>query len=379
MKKRFCALLLALAAILPQCGCSMLATEYYSVREYTEDMTSEVEELSGSISNYSSLRRAISSMVQRHEESGKLTFSNYDGTVSDDIAVACWEVKSDTALGAYAVDYMSYDINRIVSYYEAEIFINYRRTQEQVDSIQAIGGVSQLQGAMYDAIRDLVPTLTVKINTAGLTPDEIQQMATDIYFENPLMTLIEPSVSVAVYPESGLEQIFEMSFDYGRDAETIRTMKEELRETVAQLATMVSGWGDIETVVGLAGMLPQHCRVLEQARTDSSIDSTAYGAIVNGTADSEGAAMAFMSLCIAKGIDCVVVEGRLDKEPHFWNIVTIDEVSHHIDISQMTDGAPVRLYSDSEILDRYWWDTDKYPVCGEASETAADLTDLNEA
>lgn len=369
MKKRFCAALLAAALILPQCGCSMLKTEYYTVKDYTEGMTSEVEELSGSISSYNSLRRAISLMVQRHEESGKLTFSNYDGTVSDDIAVACWEVKSDTALGAYAVDYMSYDINRIVSYYEAEIFINYRRTAEQVESIQAIGGVSQLQGAMHDAIRDLVPTLTVKLNTTGLTPEEIQQMASSIYLENPLMTLIEPVVSVAMYPESGLERIFELSFDYGRDSEIIREMKEELREAVAQLAVNGSGPDDTETVYGIAGALSQNCRMLEQARTDSTIDSTAYGAVVNGAADSEGAAMAFMCLCIAKGIDCVVVEGRLDKETHFWNIVTIDGVSRHIDVSQMAVGEQARLYSDSEVLDRYWWDTDKYPVCGEADET----------
>lgn len=365
MKKWFCAVLLA-ALMLPQCGCSTLKTEYYTTKDYTEDMVaSEVEVLSGSISSYNALRRAISLMVQRHEESGKLTFSNYDGTVSDDIAVACWEVKSDTALGAYAVDYMSYDINRIVSYYEAEIFINYRRTAEQVESIQTVGGVSQLQEAMHDAIRDLAPALTVRLNTAGLTQEEIQQMVSTIYRENPLMTLIEPSVAVAAYPESGLEKIFELSFDYGRDPELIRTMKEKLRESVAQLASRASGANSVETVYSIAEALFQSCRMVEQARTDSTIDSTAYGAVVNGTADSEGAAMAFMCLCIAKGIDCTVVEGRLDKETHFWNIVTIDGASRHIDVSQMTAGEPARLYRDSEILDRYWWDTDKYPMCGE--------------
>lgn len=363
MKKGFCALLAA--ALLLQSGCSMLSTEYYSVREYSEEATADTEELSGSISNYNALRRAITLMVQRHEESGKLTFSGYDGTVSDDIAVACWEVKSDSALGAYAVDYMSYDISLIVSYYEAEIFINYRRTAEQVASIQTVGGVSQLREAIHAAVRELSPTLTVKMNTAGLTTAEIQQMTSEIYYDNPLMTIIEPTVTASVYPESGLERIFELSFDYGRESEQLREMKEKLMTCVGSLSFSVSGTDKEELVLGLAEALRQNCRMLDHSRTNSTIDSTAYGAAVNGAADSEGAALAFMCLCMAKNIDCVVVEGRLDKEPHFWNIVTIGNVSRHIDVSQ-----EAMLFSDADILERYWWDTDDYPAC--VADNAAD-------
>lgn len=361
MKKGFCALLAA--ALLLQSGCSMLSTEYYSVREYSEEATADTEELSGSISNYNALRRAITLMVQRHEESGKLTFSGYDGTVSDDIAVACWEVKSDSALGAYAVDYMSYDISLIVSYYEAEIFINYRRTAEQVASIQTVGGVSQLREAIHAAVRELSPTLTVKMNTAGLTTAEIQQMTSEIYYDNPLMTIIEPTVTASVYPESGLERIFELSFDYGRESEQLREMKEKLMTCVGGLSFPVFGTDKEELVLGLAEALRQNCRMLDHSRT--TIDSTAYGAAVNGAADSEGAALAFMCLCMAKNIDCVVVEGRLDKEPHFWNIVTIGNVSRHIDVSQ-----EAMLFSDADILERYWWDTDDYPAC--VADNAAD-------
>ncbi len=360
------------AVLILQGGCSILKTEYYSVKDYTEDMTSEVEELTGSIGNYDSLLRAISGMVQRHEESGRLTFSNYDGTVSDDIAVACWEVKSDTALGAYAVDYMSYDINRIVSYYEAEIFINYRRTREQVDSIQALSTMTQFEDAIYDAISDLEPVLTVSMNTTGLSEEDIQALVSGVYFENPLMTVIEPQVTAEIYPESGIERIIEVYIDYGGDTDTLREMKSQLREGVVELSVSVTGRASPETALALADALARHCTLLDETTVESSVDSTAYGAVVNGAADSEGLAMAFMSLCIAKDIECVVVEGRLNTRAHFWNIVTIDGVSRHVDVSGILAGESVMLRTDAEIIDRYWWDTGLYPVCGDEQESVQD-------
>lgn len=369
MRKRFLAAVTA-AVLLFLFGCSLLPTEYLSVKDYTEDVQTDSYELTGAIDNYSELKRALMGMVQRHEENGKLTFSNYDGTVSDDIAIACWEVKSETALGAYAVDYMSYEINRIVSYFEAEVFITYRRTQEQVDSIATLSTSYSLDEVLENTIRAFEPQLTVKLNSASLTAETIEQKVSAFFMASPIAVVTEPKLSVSVYPESGIERIFEISINYGHSAEELQQMKQELINAVVLRAAETSQHTMDDAAAQLARALAEDCELLPQGGSDE-LDSTAYGAVVNKRADSRGMALAYMALCIADGIDCVVVEGRLNKETHYWNIVTINGVSRHIDAS----AGDIDLRSDAEVLDRYWWDTDAYPVCQSNPDTQQEITE----
>ena len=87
--------------------------------------------------------------------------------------------------------------------------------------------------------------------------------------------------------------------------------------------------------------------------------------------------MAVKLLCALSGIECYVVEGRLNGEEHFWNIVNVNGRYCHADVFEADlAGENVRFRSDGDMLGRYWWDTSAYPECaaapvGESTAAAA--------
>lgn len=97
--------------------------------------------------------------------------------------------------------------------------------------------------------------------------------------------------------------------------------------------------------------------------------STAYAALVEDQADSEGLALAYKLLCDLAGVECTVVDGTLEGAPRFWTIVTVEQNVHrHVDPSR----AEGLLLTDTQMSESgFVWDTQEYPSCGESlSETS---------
>lgn len=363
--KRILSLLLAAAVLLPLGGCaSIFDREVYTEEPYeaVSDTLDAEEDLAEAISNYTALRRAISRLVAEHTESAELQFQNYDGSISQDISTACWEVKSSTPLGAFAVDYISYDLSRIVSYYQAEIHITYKKSAYQVESLEQVETLSAMRTRLSDALQNGETYLVLEIAAASLTADTVSESVAQSYYADPLLCPVLPAVTTGLYPESGVTRILEITLDYGLDSDTLTAQRAVLAEAVdAAAAESLANASDGEAtavptkdyLAALSDYLAERCVV------DETASGTALAALTEGTASSEGVAMAFEAGCQAMDIQCVPVFGRLDGEAHVWNIITLDGMSYHVDAS--ADG--VFMASDADISGAYWWDTSEYPVC----------------
>ncbi len=101
---------------------------------------------------------------------------------------------------------------------------------------------------------------------------------------------------------------------------------------------------------------------------------TVAGALLNRRCVCDGYARAFRLLCDRLGISCIVVVGRgpMDGsgEGHAWNMVKLDSVPYHVDVtwdSMNTDGRLVKdfefLRCDGAAARRHAWDRAKYPAC----------------
>ena len=89
--------------------------------------------------------------------------------------------------------------------------------------------------------------------------------------------------------------------------------------------------------------------------------STAYSALIDGQADSQGMALAFALLCQRGEIPCVVVDGQLGGVSHLWNVVQTADGYRHIDLTQ-PDLAVYR--TDGEMTAAgYTWDGERVPAC----------------
>lgn len=72
--------------------------------------------------------------------------------------------------------------------------------------------------------------------------------------------------------------------------------------------------------------------------------STAYGALVKGTALCEGYARAFKLLCNKAGIECELIVGEAEGEGHMWNRVNIEKKLSYVDVT-WNDRSQMRTYT----------------------------------
>ena len=109
MRKRALLVLTALSLMLSASACaSVFAASHSYVTEYSDEIESIGDSSGTEIKNYSQLKNAISDMVNSGQTAGELSFSGYTGSVRDDMAAACYEIKTQTPMGAYAVDELNY-------------------------------------------------------------------------------------------------------------------------------------------------------------------------------------------------------------------------------------------------------------------------------
>ena len=361
MKKLLAAILLcaALGATLSGCA-SVFDKEYLSVTTFPESTTSPDADGATAVRSYLDLKLAINSLVTAHSESGTLDFSNYNSaSISDDLAAATKEVSTETALGAYAVDYISYDLDRIAGYYEAEVYVYYRRTAEEVEAIVSESTVSGLREAIETALSELRTELVVMVSASGAGEEEVNEYITEAYMDSPLSCVLRPKSEVTMYTGGGLQRIYEIKLKYGLDTETLEKMKAALSEELEELAARITSQSKPHRALQAATVLTEQCA------HDESAGSSIWAAIHGGAANSEGMAVAYKALCDALGLDCVVVTGRLDRAEHYWNILTLEGASYHVDVSMAREQgfAGTFLISDAQMWGRYWWDNEDYPQC----------------
>lgn len=360
--KRVIAILLAAALLAPLSGCaSVFDKEYLSVSQSAGASEDPAVSDDGAIEvrNFFGLRIAVTQLVSGHQESGTLNFRRYEGDINDDIAAACKDVSTNTALGAYCVDYISYDLDRIVAYYEAKIYIFYKRTAEETAAIVTLSTSDGLYAYVRAQMEDLQTDMVVLMNTAGLDKSDLLDCVDRVCREDPLCCINKPDAAVEEYDGGGAQKIFELKLDYGGTREALLAKRQELSDAVAELAGQVTSETAPYRALQAAGLVVSACA------SDETAGDTAYAALVQGSADSEGMAMAYAAVCAAADLPCQVVEGRLDKSEHYWNIVCLDGAYYHADLSRiMAEGyAASFLLGDSYMWGRYWWDTELYPAC----------------
>ncbi len=362
MKKALAAVLLA-AMALSLGGCaSVFDKTYYSRSDYelTPESGSELPEGGAvEVSGYLELTLAINNLVAEHGESAVIHFTAYDGDIAEDLAAACREVSRDTALGAYAVDYISYDLDRIVAYYEAEVFVYYKRTAEELEQIVSVSTASGLYSAICDMLADMETELVAMVGASSVDEAAVLDYVDEAYFSDPLACVERPDATVSVYTGSGFQRIVELRLNYHATASAMQSRRSVIENRLNSLLGYVTSDSQSYRALQCAIALVNEC-----SRSESA-PGTLWSALMAGEANSEGIAVAYKALCDAAGVECVVVEGRFERDEHFWNIITVDGASYHADISRAMElgFTGTFLTSDAQMWGSYWWDDQDYPEC----------------
>lgn len=358
--------LLSILIVLPGCG-SIFEYTYTSQLDFKNSQEIELDDTTEVVKSYAALRRVVYNMINNHLETAELLISGYSGDVVSDIASICGSANTDTAYGAYCVEYASYDLTQIVSYYEVTINITYKYTSEELEDMLTTPNNDTFADVIVQELAAGKSHNIIKVNNGSSEAEMVEKLVDQACRNHPLEISYIPDVTVKVYSGSTSQRIYVI--DVVDDMETKENGErlQSISSAIASAKRSISTEGEARTVLSAARCLSSICSVTQSG-------STAYDALIHKQADSEGIAVAFKALCDALEIECQVIDGQQDKTDHYWNIVSIDGEYYHIDVSELKEkGEAESLFlNDSEKLMSCWWDLTGYPTC-EGSLTYAGL------
>ena len=360
MKKH--ALLPLLLALCLLTGCAPFAREYVSVHDFAPT-AQEPSSSDGKITvrNYNALRQALLNMAYAGQTEGSIVFDAvYEGDTTEDMASACWAVRTQDALCAYCVENIAYEINKIVTFSEASVHISYSRFSESPENIRHLAFSSEAETVIRDALDRGERKLALLVGRSGFTADDMAAQVLKTYREDPIVVPKEPTASVNIYSGTGSQRLYEINIHYGMSHEELEACREQLQaiEPFAEIET--ENMTEAERALEACRYLTEHC-----AESEEDGRNSAYEALVGGEADSEGIAFAYVALCRQLGLDCRIVYGQLDWQEHAWNIVRVDGNYYHVDVTQCARSGMERgfLHNDEGFWGLYRWDVSSYPKC----------------
>lgn len=306
-----------------------------------------------SVSNLSELREAVRIIVAQGGESNSILFeSNYNGTPTEDLAAAIWQVRTEDALCAYCVENISYELAQIVSYTEAKITVTYSPRALSVEEITSMPYATPLNETLSDALSQGKERIAVLINRSTISAEDMQTRVSDVYRRHPGLAPREPETTVTMFSGSGTQRLYEIILSSGLSTEEFTERKEKMD---AIELPVEEDAGEFERALAAADYLLD-CYDPEAA-------DTVYDALIVGKASPEGVALAYVELCRRLNLDCRIVYGQKDWQDYCWNIVRVDGNYYHADLCVSPDKG--FLKSDSSFWGSYRWTTSAYPKCSE--------------
>ncbi len=357
MKRRGIALLLILCTLFSLTGCgSLFDRTDYSVTPHQEQSASQDDSSILHAENYANLVSCVQHFVFMGQYEGKVRVYKYSGDIEADLRSACREVLTEDPLGAYALSDISFTYDRIVSYYECTFHFVFRRSKQEIASIVSAYGDASIRKEITKTMANFDNKLTFRTANYYADRTNLYKLAQEAYYASPATAMGYPSISISIYPDSGDVRIVDMQLTYTHSPEEMRLQADAVASAAAQLMgheTAADG--------SVAELL---CSRLVQAVTyDPNGGSSVYDALCVGSANSEAIALSYQLLCKQADIPCQVVQGTLSGIPHCWNIVEVDGLNWHVDL---TRGAvhQERLRTDYNMLSNgYYWSRDDYPAC----------------
>lgn len=206
MKKIILPVLLIMVLLLSGCG-SFLHREYSVVEPHSSTYYENEDVLRAE--NYQEVVNDLLILVGEQKKEGTIWLYLDDEAV-DAAALAeqaCREVQTETPLGAYAVDYLTYTIDTTPRNYVAmALTIGYRRTAEQMDAIVHTTSISALSDLLTAAAENDAAELTVQVSYFDDQEQEVRGMVADVQSQHGQQ---EPW-QVNFYPEGGNVGIIEI-------------------------------------------------------------------------------------------------------------------------------------------------------------------------
>ena len=203
MKKRILALLLA--SVMALTGCSVLNREYSSIQPHSSSYYESEDRSVLRAESYQDLLNDLLLLVGSQETSGTIwLYPGSDGLDAADAAErACQEIKQETPMGAYAVDYITYNVDDSSrNYSQLDLTISYRRTAEQINGMVHATSVAALYDLLTAAVADNAGELVIQVGYYDNQKKQVRETVDKVRKESGIADTAEWKVNFYPTPKN---------------------------------------------------------------------------------------------------------------------------------------------------------------------------------
>jgi len=177
------AYLLVLCLLLAGCGDRLLERSYSSLVPHSAAYRETESANTLRAENYQDLVNALLILLGDHSEAGAVRIYGDAPDKAQLAENACVEVQKETALGAYLLDYITYEGKAESGYYELTVRFGYRRTAEEQAAIVNATSTEALPDLLRAAIDEGREAVAVRVGYFGTSRDGVLALLADVHEE----------------------------------------------------------------------------------------------------------------------------------------------------------------------------------------------------
>lgn len=368
--KRFIAisLLLCLLFSLTACGSELVHDDYLSVKPHVEQVLPDPEPTAEDeppvVTNRNELRGAVLSCIRGWTEHGTILVRDYDGDISADLTETVRYATEEEPIGAFAVDYADYELSGTGEEGTISLRLVFRRSAAEVDAIITVNGNASAFGKIQQALTNYDTALTLRVR--NFEPVDLPAAIRAYCLEHPESVLALPELSAEVYPNEGGTRIVELHFTYPGERDELRRMQSSVSTILSSASSYVhSGKTEAERAALLFRFLTGR---LHYSVSDTEPVMPAYSLLCQGIAHSLSFASVFNAECGTAGLECRMLEGVLNGQTRYWNLLRIDGEYYHVDLMRAVERGETELtlLTSAELREEgYVWDESSHPATPE--------------
>ena len=146
----------------------------------------------------------------------------------------------------------------------------------------------------------------------------------------------------------------EINLTYQLDSAELEHRRDALARALEALTQPLSEKSEEVKLSELLGLLG------DAAKYDPAAGSTAYHALVEGSANNQGLTLSLAALCDSAELNSQVVSGEWNGSPHFWAVIQTQEGWRHLDPTE----NGIFFGTDNQAADAgYSWNSQNIPSC----------------
>ncbi len=307
------------------------------------------------VSTFSQLQKAMVRLVEEGSQSAVIYVTDMEQEKLEGyMPLVLEEITANSAIGAYAVDSISYEVGKNGRKLAVAVEVTYVHNRSEILRIKKTHNMEEAARVVTSAIENCSPSVVILVES--YTTTDFTQLIQDYVDRNPHSCMEMPQVTANLYPEQGTERVVELSFAYQTSRDTLRSMQQTVKPVFDSARLYLNQdameWVKYEQLYSF--LMERHDYTVETSITP------AYSLLRHGVGDSKAFAVVYAAMCRQAELPCEVVSGTKEGSPWFWNVIRFEGNYYYLDLLRCSENSQFETFTQEQ-MQGYVWDYSAYP------------------